>query len=150
MREQIDLETEGKSELQRQLSKANAEASQWRAKLETVGGEKADEVEDARRRAQTRVQELQEFLSEAQNKLTTAEKSRQRLQGELEDAHVDSDRANGFSQQCEKKQLSFDRIVEEWKRKCDDLQVEVDASQRETRSLSAEVIFREKKTEKTF
>lgn len=83
LREQIDLEAEGKTELQRQLSKANAEASQWRAKLESVGGERADEVEETRRKMQARVQELQDLLNEAQNKLLTAEKSRQRIQGKL-------------------------------------------------------------------
>lgn len=39
----------------------------------------------------------------------------------------------------EKKQKGFDKIVEEWKHKCDDIHAELDASQRENRSLSTEV-----------
>jgi myosin heavy chain 6/7 len=50
MRDQLEEEQEAKSELQRQLSKAHAEAQQWRAKYEGEGLLRADEVEEQRRK----------------------------------------------------------------------------------------------------
>jgi len=41
--------------------------------------------------------------------------------------------------QAEKRQKSFDKVVEEWKRKVADLQGELERSQRESRTHAAEV-----------
>lgn len=49
-REQLDDELEARSELQKQLSRANAEAQQWRAKYEGEGLAKAEELEEQRRK----------------------------------------------------------------------------------------------------
>ncbi len=38
----------------------------------------------------------------------------------------------------EKKQKGFDKIIDEWKRKCDSLVLELEASQRETRTVATE------------
>jgi len=46
-----------------------------------------------------------------------------------------------LASQLEKKQKGFDKVVEEWKHKCDDIHAELDASQRENRNLSTEVPF---------
>lgn len=48
LREQYDEEQEGKSELQRALSKANAEVAQWRTKYETDAIQKTEELEEAK------------------------------------------------------------------------------------------------------
>ena len=40
----------------------------------------------------------------------------------------------------DKKQRGFDKTVDEWRRKHDDLNAELDASQRETRTLGTEMI----------
>ena len=37
LREQLEEETDAKADLQRQLSRANAEAQQWRVKFESEG-----------------------------------------------------------------------------------------------------------------
>lgn len=47
-REQIEEEQEGKADLQRQLSKANAEAQAWRTKYESEGLSRVEELEDAK------------------------------------------------------------------------------------------------------
>lgn len=47
-KEQIEEEQEGKADLQRQLSKANNEAQQWRSKYENEGANKAEELEEAK------------------------------------------------------------------------------------------------------
>lgn len=87
----------------------------------------------------TRIQELQEAVEAANQRVVAVEKSRQRAQAELEDAQVEADRANSYASAMEKKQKGFDKIVDDWKRKCDDLAAELDASQRENRNLSTEV-----------
>ncbi len=48
LREQFEEEQEAKSELQRALSKANAEIAQWRTKYETDAIQRTDELEDAK------------------------------------------------------------------------------------------------------
>lgn len=48
LREQMDEEGEGKGELQRQISKLNAEIQQWKARFESEGLAKVDEIEDAK------------------------------------------------------------------------------------------------------
>lgn len=50
LREQYDEEQEGKSELQRTLSKANAEVAQWRTKYETDAIQKTEELEETSER----------------------------------------------------------------------------------------------------
>jgi len=46
LREQLEEEQDAKADMQRQLSRANAEAQQWRAKYESEGLAKADELEE--------------------------------------------------------------------------------------------------------
>ena len=48
IREQLEEESEAKVDLQRQLSKANAEAQMWRTKYESEGVAKAEELEEAK------------------------------------------------------------------------------------------------------
>lgn len=48
LREQFEEEQEAKSELQRSLSKANAEIAQWRTKYETDAVQRTEELEEAK------------------------------------------------------------------------------------------------------
>lgn len=56
---------------------------------------------------------------------------------------MDVERAAAYAAALEKKQKAFDRIIEEWKKKCDDLSAELEAAQRDNRNLSTE-LFRAK------
>ena len=47
--------------------------------------------------------------------------------------------STSLANQAEKRQRSFDKVVEEWKRKVADLQGELERSQRESRGHAAEV-----------
>lgn len=47
-REQLEEEQESRSDLQRQLSKANAEAQNWRSKFESEGQARTEELEEAK------------------------------------------------------------------------------------------------------
>lgn len=48
LREQLEEEQESKSDMQRQLSKANTEVQMWRAKFEGEGTARAEELEEAK------------------------------------------------------------------------------------------------------
>lgn len=48
LREQLEEESEAKSEIQRQLSKNNAEAQLWRTKYESEGVARTEELEEAK------------------------------------------------------------------------------------------------------
>lgn len=47
-REQLEEEQEGKADLQRQLSKANAEVQLWRSKYESEGLARLEELEESK------------------------------------------------------------------------------------------------------
>lgn len=48
VREQLEEEQESKADLQRQLSKANAEVQLWRNKYESEGLARLEELEDSK------------------------------------------------------------------------------------------------------
>lgn len=139
LRQQLEEEQETKSENLRQISKLNAEIQQWKARVETEGILKMDEIEQAKRKLQQKVQELTETNEAANSKIASLEKVRQKLLCELDDAQIDVERSASYATALEKKQHGFDRVVEEWKKKCDDLNAELDASQREARCMSTDL-----------
>ncbi|KIH42444.1 myosin tail [Ancylostoma duodenale] len=140
LREALEEEQDTKTELQRLISKANAEAQQWRARFEGEGMNRAEELEEAKRKLSHKVQEMQEQLESANQKISSLEKTRQRLVHELEDAQVDADRANAVASSLEKKQKGFDKVIDEWRRKCEGLVQDVEASQRDTRAAATEAM----------
>uniref|UniRef100_A0A674HIN6 Myosin heavy chain 7B n=1 Tax=Taeniopygia guttata TaxID=59729 RepID=A0A674HIN6_TAEGU len=139
LREQYEEEVEAKSELQRTLSKANAEVAQWRTKYETDAIQRTEELEEAKKKLATRLQEAEEAVEAAHAKCSSLEKTKHRLQTEIEDLSVDLERANAACAALDKKQRNFDRILAEWKQKYEETQVELEASQKESRSLSTEL-----------
>ncbi len=46
---------------------------------------------------------------------------------------VDVERANSNASTMEKKQKQFDKLIFEWKQKCEDITLELEASQKEAR-----------------
>ncbi|CAJ0585620.1 unnamed protein product, partial [Mesorhabditis spiculigera] len=137
--ELLEEEAEQRSDLQKQLSKMNSEIQQWKAKYEGEGLVGADEVEETKRKQNMRIFELQDLLSAASQKISMLEKAKGRLMQETEEARSDVDRHLTVIAALEKKQKAFDKIVEDWKRKVDDVQKEIDATTRDSRSTSTEV-----------
>ncbi|KAK3591327.1 hypothetical protein CHS0354_028436 [Potamilus streckersoni] len=142
-REQLEEEQEAKADIQRALSKANAEVQQWRSKFESEGTTRAEELEEARRKLQAKLTEVEQAAEAALAKCSQLEKTKARLQGELEDLVVDVERANANSNNLEKKQRAFDKTIAEWQAKVNGLQAELENAQKEARSYSAE-LFRTK------
>ena len=71
--------------------------------------------------------------------IQSLEKTRHKLMGDLDDAQVDVERAAAYAAALEKKQKGFDKIIDDWRRKCDDMAAELDASQRDARNLATDL-----------
>ncbi|XP_037074828.1 myosin heavy chain, muscle-like [Pollicipes pollicipes] len=139
MREQVDEEAERKSDLGRQVAKAQAEANLWRNKYEQEGVARAEELEEQRRKLAVRLQEATEQLEVLNQKNISLEKIKARLTGEIDEMHAEVERAQQLASQMEKKAKGFDKIIAEWKMKVDDVASELDTSQRDCRNYSTEL-----------
>merc|ERR1711878_225962 len=93
-REQLEEETQSKADALRMLSKSVADAQMWRQKYEKDGLAKCEELESAKMKLQSEIEEMSGLLDDAQ--------------------------ARCF--QMVKKAKNFDKIVTEWKNKIDALQ----------------------------
>lgn len=111
-REQLEEELEGKVDLQRQVTKLNAEVQQWRSRYESeglidsstshrcsfncilLGMARTEELEEAKRKLASKLAEAEEQVEAALTKCNALEKVKSRLQGEVEDLMVDVERAN--------------------------------------------------------
>ena len=92
-----------------------------------------------RRKLQARLGEAEEAIESLNQKNVALEKIKMRLSGELDDMHVEVERAHLLANQMEKRGKNFDKVVSEWKAKVDDLAAELDASQKECRNYSTEL-----------
>ncbi|XP_008055333.1 LOW QUALITY PROTEIN: myosin-16-like [Carlito syrichta] len=138
VKEQLEEEQGGKSELQRLVSKLNTEVTTWRTKYETDAIQRTEELEETKRKLAARLQEAEEAAEAAQARAASLEKNKQRLQAEVEDLTIDLEKANAAAAALDKKQRLFDKMLAEWQQKCEELQVEVDSSQKECRMYMTE------------
>ncbi|KAG7239436.1 hypothetical protein INR49_028907 [Caranx melampygus] len=113
LKEQLEEESEARGELQRLVSKLNADVTSWRSK----------------RKLAVRLQEAEEAAEAAQARAASLEKVKQRLQGE----------SNAAAAALDKKQRVFDKLAAEWSQKNEELQLELDNSQKESRSYMTEL-----------
>ncbi|MBN3312154.1 MYH16 protein, partial [Atractosteus spatula] len=139
MKEQLEEEQESKAEMQRLISKLNSEVTTWRTKYETDAIQKTEELEETKRKLAARLQEAEEAAEAAQARAASLEKAKQRLQGEVEDLTIELEKSNAAVAALDKKQRTFDKMIAEWSQKCEELQLELDNSQKECRSYMTEV-----------
>ncbi|TRY96594.1 hypothetical protein DNTS_032545 [Danionella cerebrum] len=139
LREQFEEEQEAKAELQRALSKTNTEVATWRARYETDGIQRTEELEEAKKKLVQKLQEAEESVEAVNAKCSSLEKTKHRLQNEIEDLMLDLERSNAASAALDKKQRSFDKVIAEWKQKYEESQCELEGAQKEARSLSTEL-----------
>lgn len=57
----------------------------------------------------------------------------------MEDLSVDVEKANSSAATMEKKQRQFDKLINDWKQKCEGITLELEMSQQEARKYSTEV-----------
>merc|ERR1711970_874692 len=139
MRAKLEEEADMKADLHRQLSRANADVQMYKAKYESEGVARAEELDAARLKLQARLDEAEQQIDALNFKNASVEKSKGRLEADLETIHIDCNRASAAAAAAEKKQKNFDKIISEWKIKIDDLALEYDNSQKEVRSFSTEL-----------
>ncbi|XP_042197192.1 myosin-16-like [Callorhinchus milii] len=139
IKEQLDEEQEAKSELQRLISKLNAEVTTWRTKYETDAIQRTEELEETKKKLAARLQEAEETAESAQARASSLEKAKQRLTGEVEDLTIELEKANAAAAALDKKQRVFDKMLAEWQQKYEEVQIQLDASQKECRIHMTEV-----------
>merc|ERR1712149_124508 len=82
--------------------------------------------------------EAEETIETLNQKVASTEKTKHRLETELEDLQLEYERVHAAAIITEKRGRNFDKVIGEWKAKVDDLGSEIDASQSECRNLNAE------------
>merc|ERR1711979_96966 len=137
-KERIEDEHQRKSDALKGLSKAQAEIQLWRSRYETEGLGRVDELETARNKLQARIQEAEENVESLNVKIANGEKSRSRMQADLEELSMDYERTHAAII-TEKRGKNFDKVIGEWKAKADDITAEVEASQKECRNYNSEL-----------
>jgi len=143
LREQLNEEQESRGDLQRLLVRATGEAQMYRAKYESEGIARAEELEAARLKLSARLEEAEQQIEQLNFKNGSLEKVKARIATELESMHMECERAQALASAAEKKQRNFEKVIGEWKIKVEDLSHDVDASQKECRHYSTE-LFRMK------
>jgi len=138
-RERIENEHERKSDALKALSKSQAEIQLWRSRFETEGMGRVEELEGSRGKLQARITEAEETIESLNVKIANSEKSRARMQADLEDISMEYERTHAAAIICEKRGANFDRVISEWKSKADDVSREVEASQKEARNYNSEL-----------
>merc|ERR1711884_726496 len=138
LRMRIDEENEKKNDALKALSKAQAEIQLWKSKFEVEALGRIDELEGGRNKLASRVQEAEEVIESLNSKIASSEKSKSRMDAELEDLSMEYERTHGAAMITEKRGRNFDKVVGEWKAKADDLMAELDACSSECRNFNAE------------
>ena len=65
----------------------------------------------------TRLAEAESQLEGQLSKVSSLEKQKARLNGELEDLTIEVERSRAIADSAEKQQRSFDKTIDEWKHK---------------------------------
>ena len=85
-----------------------------------------------------RLADAESQLEAQQSKVSNLEKLKARLQGEVEDLMVEVERSQSIVANAEKQQRSFDKTIDDWKRKVADVQAELERANADGRATSAE------------
>ena len=135
----IEEEADKKNDTLRLLSKAQSEIQLWKSKYETEALGRIDELEGSRAKLGGKVTESEETIDSLNSKIATCEKSKHRLEMELEDCQLEYERVHAAASITEKRGHNFDRVLGEWKAKADDLMSELEACKVEGRNYGSEV-----------
>merc|ERR1712165_640816 len=138
MKEHLDEEYEAKMEVERQLSKAFADIQLWKTRYETEGVARAEEIERDKAKVAGRLAEAEDTISSLQEKIASLEKAKARAKAEFDDLSAECERHNTNATIIEKRGRNFDKVVNEWRLKAEDLQNEITSSQTECRNYSSE------------
>merc|ERR1719327_1246502 len=139
LREKMENEAMRKSDALKALSKAQAEIQLWKSRFETEGMGRVEELEAARGKLQAKIVENEELVDALTTKVANAEKSKTRMNNELDDLAMEYERVHAAALITEKRGKNFDKVLGEWQSKAADVAAEVAASQDEGRNYSSEL-----------
>merc|ERR1712181_43778 len=138
MGEHLDEEADAKMEVERQLSKAFADIQLWKTRYETEGVARCEEIAKDKTKVAGRLAEAEDTITSLQEKIASLEKSKARAKAEYDDLSTEAERNNTNAAIIEKRGRNFDKVVNEWRLKAEDLQNEITGSQTECRNFSSE------------
>ena len=110
LREKIDEENQKKSDALKGLSKAQAELQLWKSKYETEGLGLVEELESSRTKLSARLNEAEETIDTLNQKVASTEKTKHRLETELEDLQLEYERVHASAIITEKRGKNFDKV----------------------------------------
>merc|ERR1719435_176734 len=139
LREKLENENARKSDTLKALSKAQAEIQLWKSRYETEGMGRVGELEAARNKLQAKIVESEELVDSLTTKVANAEKSKGRMNSELDDLAMEYERVHAAALITEKRGKNFDKVLGEWQSKAADVSAEVAASQDEGRNYTSEL-----------
>ena len=113
LKERIEEESEKKSDALKALSKAQAESQLWRSKFETEGLGRVDELEGSKQKLTARLSEAEETVETLNQKITSTEKTKHRLETELDDLQMEYERVHAAAVITEKRGRNFDKVERE-------------------------------------
>jgi len=100
LRASYDEECELRIDIERKFSNECATSASYKSKWETEARNRADEVEEMKKKMTIRITELEETISVISNKLSGSEKQKSRLQQEIEILILDLEKANNNHREC--------------------------------------------------
>ena len=110
VKERIEDENEKKSDALKARSKAQAELQLWRSKYETEGMGRVDELEGGKNKLSARVAEAEEAIETLNQKVASTEKTKHRLETELEDLQLEYERVHAAAVITERRGKNFDKV----------------------------------------
>merc|ERR1712107_747531 len=103
------------------------------------------ELESARNKLQAKIVENEELVDSLTSKVANAEKSKTRMNAELDDLAMEYERVHAAALITEKRGKNFDKVLGEWQSKAADVSAEVAAAQDEALE-QLDIVKRENKT----
>merc|ERR1719402_1393838 len=103
MKMRIEEEAEKKNDALKALSKAQSEIQLWKSKYETEALGRIDELEGGKAKLGSRVMEAEETIDSLNTKIAATEKSKQRLETELEELAMEYERTHAAAIITEKR-----------------------------------------------
>merc|ERR1711994_1100827 len=99
----IDEEADKKNDALKALSKAQAEIQLWKSKYETEALGRIDELEGGKAKLSSRVAEAEETIDSLNTKIDATEKTKHRIEAELEDMAMEYERTHAAAIITEKR-----------------------------------------------
>jgi chromosome segregation ATPase len=139
LKQQLSDEQFVREELQLKLNKTNFELREIKAKQESEVLVTAEKVDDAKKKFSLKLNEADERFDQILAKCSSLEATKLRLQHEVDDLVTDIQETTNNAIRMEKKQSQFEKLVEEWKLKCQQLAIELQNAKKSSGNSECEL-----------